>query len=217
MRWLVPSKSGPKKGNWWTSYRVTGTQVSLLFVGNEGSPVRSDPTEELLQHKLLKKLMRMVSQCTVQHSLVCLGLRRPVSMNALTPVSTSESTYIGHLSIRNESWHNGGLVWWIFVDSWGNMCHLPVEEMAPGRSMKASQCRECDALLLGNLGPWHLFDVYYVPKCLSRKKHRDTLQELSRNLTKCSRLSRSSVPPNSPDLNPSVCGIMGMEAQPHNF
>ena len=55
--WSVSIKSGPRKEQWWTGNRVTGGQASLMHVGSEGLPVLSDPTDELLLLKLLKKLM----------------------------------------------------------------------------------------------------------------------------------------------------------------
>ena len=50
-------KSGPRKEQWWTSDSVMGGHGSLMHVGSKGRAVWSDPTDELMFFKLLKKLM----------------------------------------------------------------------------------------------------------------------------------------------------------------
>ena len=57
LQWSVSIESGPRKEHWWTSDRVMGGQGLLMLVGSEVWPVWSDPTDELLLLKLLKKLM----------------------------------------------------------------------------------------------------------------------------------------------------------------
>lgn len=43
---------------------VMGTQGSMMFVGWEGWLILSDPTEDLVKHKLQKKLMlAMIEMC----------------------------------------------------------------------------------------------------------------------------------------------------------
>ena len=60
----VPAKSGPRRDNQWTGNRVMGARGCLMCTVSEGWPIWSDPTEELLLHKLLKSLMRnMIENC----------------------------------------------------------------------------------------------------------------------------------------------------------
>lgn len=59
------TKSGPLKDKQRTRNRVMGTQSSFM---SKGSPARSFPIEELLEHKLLKTLMQAVmDKCHTVH------------------------------------------------------------------------------------------------------------------------------------------------------
>lgn len=60
MQWFIPNKVVQGITSSETEVRVMGIQSILMHMGSEGQPVESSPTEELLQYKLLKKLMMPV-------------------------------------------------------------------------------------------------------------------------------------------------------------
>ena len=119
LQWSVSIKRGPRKEQWWSGIRVMGDQGSFMHVGREGWLAWSDPTDELLLLKLLKKLMLvLIERCqNTQCNAVCCvwGCIAVTSQDAhadpcpplKTPATGTLTSELDHGAME------GGLVWWI--------------------------------------------------------------------------------------------------------
>ena len=94
------------------SWRQVHGQGSLMHVGSEGWPEWSDPTDELLLLKLLKKLMLvLIEKCQNTQCITICCVWDCIAANQsgcpYWPLSTAESGKNGHVSIRTEPQPNG--------------------------------------------------------------------------------------------------------------
>ena len=119
-----------------------------MHEGNEGYPVWSEPTEGLLwhkSHKILMVVMGGMSQSTVHHTLLSMGLGscRPVRAPMMTPVHRRKHLQWAceHRKWTLEQWKK---VAWSdesrflldHVDGHVRVHCLPGEVMAPGCTVK---------------------------------------------------------------------------------
>ena len=109
LQWSVSIKRCPRKEKWCTCDMVLGDQESLMHVGHKGW---SDPTAELLLLKLLKKLMRvLIERCQNTQCIAVCCIWSCIAADHLGctfwPLSTTESTNNGNVSIRTGPWSNG--------------------------------------------------------------------------------------------------------------
>ena len=169
LHWSVSIKSGPRKEQWWTGNRVMGRQDSLMRSGREGWPLWSDSNRQATVAKI-KLMPALIERCqNTQCITVCCVwgcIAADLSGCPCWPLSTTQSTNNGHVSIRTGPQSNErkwpGLMNHFFSSTscgWLGAC----------ASKKASRLRHCDALgMLGNLGSFHpcgcYFDMYHLPK-----------------------------------------------------
>ena len=182
LQWSVSIKSGPTKGQWWTGDRVIGGQGSLMHMGSKGWPTWSDPTDELLFFKLLKKLMLvLIERCQHTHCTTvccvwgCIATDKsgcPCSSSLKAPTMDTCASELDHRAMKE-----GSLVWRITFSftspGWLGRCAL-LTWGTQGSGMhygkKARWWRQCNALgnvVVGNFGSCHScgcnFDTYRLP------------------------------------------------------
>ena len=143
----------------------------------------SDPLDEILLIKLLKKIMFvLIERCQNRQCIaVCCVwgcTAADQSRCPCWPLSTDESTNNGHVNIRTGPWSNGrrwpGLMNHIFFYvKWMHLRRLPGQHMAPGCTMGGMQAGGGSVMLWavfcwGNLGSRHPCgcnsDTCHLPK-----------------------------------------------------
>lgn len=141
--------------NWCTCDMVMGTQGSMMFVGWEGWLIWSDPTEDLVKHKLQKKLMlAMIEMCQNTEGIDAYYLWGHIVAGSLEwpcwPLFTTKSAYNYHMSIRTGPGINErrwpGLMNHFFFNIMCcqvPLCSLPGEEIAPGEESKREEAVWC--------------------------------------------------------------------------
>lgn len=83
--WPVPNKNSPRKDNQWTSDSVMGTQDSMMCLRSEAQ-ISSN----------LNAGCRQVSEHTVQHSLLCVGMHMMLNRTELTWLSSVTPMMVWH-------------------------------------------------------------------------------------------------------------------------
>ena len=156
-----------------------------MRMGNKGWPVWSDPTDELLMLKLLKKLVVvLIERCQNTKCIAVCCIWGCIAANQsgcpCWHLSTAESTtmIMWASELGHGAMEEGGLVWYIMFSftsrGWPGVCASHTwgthgTRMHYGK--KGGRRSQCDALgniLLGNLGSCHLCgcysDTYHLPK-----------------------------------------------------
>lgn len=125
-----------------------GAQGSLMHVRNQGWPVWSDPSEELLQHEMLKTLMlTMIDNWQTMQSIVASWVWAYMAADwAEGPcwaLCTTKITNNGHMSGRTGSWCYGRRWPGVMNQSygWPGACASFQQDNAP--------CKMCSGIVWG--------------------------------------------------------------------
>ena len=125
-----------RKEQWWTSHRAMGGQDSLMHVGSEGWPMWSDPTDDALLPKLLKKLMLvLLDRCQNTQCIAVCCVWGCIATDQsgcqcwpLTSVPCEEEPTMGTWAseLDHRAMEEGGLVWWMTFSftscGWPGVC-----------------------------------------------------------------------------------------------